>query len=162
PVKGLTDVELMAHLFRRAGFGATRDEIEAALTKGYEATVEELLHPERQPDVEYDLIYRFYPDMKEARRIETNQAYWLYRMVNGKYGQKLIELCAMGIGNYSEDDVKICARAFTGWCFEHMVKNGPHGRIDWTFKFHPELHDFGEKEFLGEKGNFDGEDIIGI
>jgi uncharacterized protein (DUF1800 family) len=235
PVKGLTDVELMAHLFRRAGFGATRDEIEAALAEGYEATVEELLHPERQPDVEYDLIYRFYPDMKEARRIETNQAYWLYRMINSKrqleekmtlfwhclfatafsksnnarlsqlqidmfrrhclgdfktllvelskdpamifwldnqentnavhnenYGRELLELFSMGIGNYSEDDVKACARAFTGWGFSHMVKNGPHGRINWEFKFHPELHDYGEKVFLGERGNFDGEDIIEI
>ena len=46
---GLTDLQLMAHLFRRAGFGATRDELEAALAKGYAATVEELLHPEVQP-----------------------------------------------------------------------------------------------------------------
>ena len=39
------DVTLMAHLLRRAGFGATRDELEAYQEKGYEATVEELLHP---------------------------------------------------------------------------------------------------------------------
>jgi uncharacterized protein (DUF1800 family) len=43
-----------------------------------------------------------------------------------------------------------------------MVKNGPYGRIPWEFKFHPELHDYGEKTFLGETGNFDGEDIIEI
>src|SRR5712691_8105953 len=82
PVQGLTDLELMAHLYRRAGFGATRDELESALARGYEATVEGLLHPERQPELDLDLIYRVYPDMKEARRIETNQAYWLYRMIN--------------------------------------------------------------------------------
>src|SRR6266516_6786956 len=235
PVKGLTDVELMAHLFRRAGFGATRDEIEAALAKGYEATVKELVHPERQPDVEYDLIYRFYPDMKEARRIETNQAYWLYRMINSRrqleekmtlfwhclfatafsksnnarlsklqvdmfrrnclgdfktllvelskdpamifwldnqentievhnenYGRELLELFSMGIGNYSEDDVKECARAFTGWGLKNLVNIGPFGRNVWEFKFYPELHDFGEKAFLGEHGNFDGGDIVDI
>ena len=43
------DIALMAHLMRRAGFGAGRDELEARAAKGYEATVEELLHPETQP-----------------------------------------------------------------------------------------------------------------
>ena len=41
------DMTLMAHLLRRAGFGATRDDLEAYVAKGYEAVVEELLHPER-------------------------------------------------------------------------------------------------------------------
>ena len=39
------DIALMAHLLRRAGFGATRDELEAYQVKGYEATVEDLLNP---------------------------------------------------------------------------------------------------------------------
>ena len=43
------DIALMAHLMRRAGFGAARDELEACAAKGYEATVEELLYPESQP-----------------------------------------------------------------------------------------------------------------
>src|SRR5262245_25816211 len=83
-VKRLTDLELMAHLYRRAGFGATRDELEAAVAKGYQATVEELLHPEEQPEVEEDLIYRYYVDMKEARQIDPAQSYWVYRMINTK------------------------------------------------------------------------------
>ena len=41
------DIALMAHLMRRAGFGAGRDELEQRVAKGYEATVEELLHPRR-------------------------------------------------------------------------------------------------------------------
>src|SRR6266581_2201081 len=45
----LTGVELMGHLYRRAGFGATRDQLETALGRGYEATVQELLHPENAP-----------------------------------------------------------------------------------------------------------------
>src|SRR5688572_30940636 len=81
PVKLLTGVDLMAHLLRRAGFGATRDEVEAALAKGYEATVEELLHPEAQPDIDFDIFHRFYPDTKEAREIDVKQANWLYRMI---------------------------------------------------------------------------------
>lgn len=83
-VKGLTDLEQMAHLFRRAAFGATRDELEAALAKGYEATVEELLHPEAQPDLDEDIIFRYYIDMKEARQVDPAQAYWVYRMINSK------------------------------------------------------------------------------
>jgi uncharacterized protein (DUF1800 family) len=235
PVQGLTDVELMAHLFRRAGFGATRDEIEAAAAKGYEATVDELVHPERQPEIELDLIYRFWPDAWEGRRIEVNQGYWLYRMVNTQrpleekialfwhclfatafnksnhsgillkqidmfrqyglgdfatllvelskdpamihwldnqentikvhnenYGRELLELFSMGIGNYTEDDVKECARAFTGWGLKNLVRAGPMGRNDWEFQFYPEMHDYGEKTFLGETGNFDGPDVINI
>ena len=75
PVMRLTGLELMAHLCRRAGFGATRDELEAALAKGYEAVVEELLHPEAQPELDHDLIYRFYPDVKEAREIDVTQSF---------------------------------------------------------------------------------------
>jgi hypothetical protein len=43
------DIALMAHLLRRAGFGATREELEQYSAQGYEATVEELLHPETAP-----------------------------------------------------------------------------------------------------------------
>src|SRR5438094_3100811 len=81
-IRQLTDLELMAHLYRRAGFGATRDELEAALERGYEATVESLLHPEAQPDLDLDLVFRFYPDAKEAREIDITQSFWVYRMIN--------------------------------------------------------------------------------
>ena len=43
------DIALMAHLLRRAGFGASRAEIEAKAAQGYEVAVEELLNPETQP-----------------------------------------------------------------------------------------------------------------
>ena len=43
------DIRLMAHLMRRAGFGDPREELEKRVSKGYEAVVEELLYPERQP-----------------------------------------------------------------------------------------------------------------
>ena len=52
------DIALMAHLMRRAGFGASRAELEARVAQGYEATVEELLHPERQPALDEEVLYR--------------------------------------------------------------------------------------------------------
>ena len=69
----------------------------------------------------------------------------------------------MGIGNYTEDDVKDCARAFTGWTLKNPIPGAqPFGRNDWEFEFRPDQHDYGEKTFLGETGNFDGADIIDI
>src|SRR6266545_6742010 len=55
------DIALMAHLMRRAGFGARRDELEARVAKGYEATVEELLNPETQPPVDPYTLLRYQP-----------------------------------------------------------------------------------------------------
>src|SRR5436190_11016601 len=55
------DIALMAHLMRRAGFGADRDELEARVAKGYDATVEELLQPEAQPPVDPYTLLRYQP-----------------------------------------------------------------------------------------------------
>ena len=52
------DIGLMAHLMRRAGFGAGRDELEARAAKGYDATVEELLNPEAKPPVDHYTLLR--------------------------------------------------------------------------------------------------------
>jgi len=235
-VTQLTDLELMSHLFRRAGFGARREELEAAVTKGYEATVEGLLHPENQPELDHDLINRYWVDIKESRQIDPAQSYWVYRMINTKkpleekmalfwhhlfatgfaklnhpgnmlqqiamfrkhglgdfrtmlvelskdpamifwldnqtntndvhnenYGRELLELFALGIGNYTEDDVKNCARAFTGWTLKNPIPGAqPFGRHNWEFEFRPDQHDWGQKTFLGETGNFDGADIVDI
>ncbi|MCH9018697.1 MAG: hypothetical protein IIB89_13170, partial [Chloroflexi bacterium] len=55
------DVALMAHLMRRAGFGAQYHEIEARAAKGYEETVEELLHPEDHSNgMDLDLAERYF------------------------------------------------------------------------------------------------------
>jgi hypothetical protein len=54
------DLALMAHLMRRAGFGAPREELEARAAKGYEATVEELLHPE-EPPLDRNAMMRYHP-----------------------------------------------------------------------------------------------------
>jgi len=83
------DITLMAHLMRRAGFGANREELEARVAKGYEATVEELLHPEEQPPVdEYDLlryhIYLFKPRTGNPPVGGPGVANWMYYLINTK------------------------------------------------------------------------------
>ena len=91
--------------------------------------------------------------------------------INENYGREILELFSMGVGNYTEKDIKDCSRAFTGWTIENMPYNAtkmrnntarPFGYIAWQFKFDENDHDFGEKEFLGEKGDFNGEDIVRI
>jgi uncharacterized protein (DUF1800 family) len=82
---------------------------------------------------------------------------------NENYGRELLELFALGIGNYTEDDVKNCARAFTGWTLKNPIPGAqPFGRHNWEFEFRPDQHDWGEKTFLGETGNFNGDDIVDI
>jgi uncharacterized protein (DUF1800 family) len=70
---------------------------------------------------------------------------------NENFARELMELFTVGIGHYSEMDVKEAARAFTGW----MVKDG-------SFFENRRQHDDGPKIFLGHKGYFDGYDIIDI
>ncbi|MCH7734035.1 MAG: DUF1800 family protein, partial [Chloroflexi bacterium] len=81
------------------------------------------------------------------------------------------ELFSMGVGNYSEQDVKEAARAFTGWTIantEYMTLKSmrdsvwPYGRLSFHFEYKEDDHDNGEKEFLGHKGNFNGDDIVDI
>ena len=77
------------------------------------------------------------------------------------------KLFSMGVGmdgqpNYTEDDVKACARAFTGWTISTPIPRYPYGVYTARFIYHPEDHDDGEKTFLGETGNWDGEDIVNI
>ena len=56
------EIAQMAHLMRRAGFGATYAELEERAANGYEATVEELLSPGNQPDLEMDILERHFVD----------------------------------------------------------------------------------------------------
>src|SRR5918996_2951392 len=76
------DLTLIAHLLRRAGFGATREELAVYAAKGYEVTVEALLHPESAPVSEEDVIRRYHVDENSLMLLESCQAYWVYRMVN--------------------------------------------------------------------------------
>ncbi len=71
---------------------------------------------------------------------------------NENFAREVMELFTMGRGNYTEQDVKEAARAFTGWGFD----------ADGAFKFRPFAHDDGVKTFLGKQGNFNGDDILNI
>ena len=234
------EIALMAHLMRRAGFGASRDELEARVAKGYEATVEELLHPEEQYDLDLDLMMRYRPEYQGLANINATQMAWVFRMINTgrplqekmalfwhgilctghakvdfsrqvllhidmfrehglgnyktlmmvlskhptmvqyldnvdnhkgsmneNYGRELLELFSMGVGmdgheNYTEDDVKACSLAFTGWNIEPTFPAFPHGRSPWRFRYDTTDHDDSEKTFLGETGRWNGEDIVEI
>jgi uncharacterized protein (DUF1800 family) len=234
----------MAHLMRRAGFGATRKELDEYSANGYEATVEHLLEANETKRMSDEMIWRYHHEQSGMMGQINPTAYWLYRMIstdaplrekvtlfwhnifatgypkiaqgrilsdqinmfrrhgmgnfknllielsknpamiswldnhdnhngaiNENYGRELLELFSMGVGNYSEDDIKECSRAFTGWTIgntEYMILRAerdsiwPYGRIGWFFQYNAEDHDDGEKQFLGHKGKFNGEDIIDI
>ena len=81
---------------------------------------------------------------------------------NENYGRELLELFSMGVGNYTEDDVKNCARAFTGWTIAPCLPRYPYGEFMREFTYQSEDHDDAEKVFLGQRGRFNGEDIIDI
>ena len=234
----------MAHLLRRAGFGATPDELDQAMEAGYEATVEELLDPGPPDVLPEDLIRRYHMDQSELRGSGAAGSYWVYRMVmtgsplrekmclfwhrvfataatkliqsrplmnqiemfrqygmgslrdllvqlsrdpamimwldnqdnhkgsiNENYGREVLELFSMGVGSYTEDDIKECARAFTGWRVvnpDYMsikMRNNtarPFGYMSWQFEYDDDDHDHGQKTFLGETGDFNGEDAVDI
>jgi len=71
---------------------------------------------------------------------------------NENFAREVMELFTMGRGNYTENDIKEAARAFTGWGFDGGGQ----------FVFRQQWHDDGEKTVLGKHGNFDGEDILDI
>ncbi len=70
---------------------------------------------------------------------------------NENFAREIMEMFTMGVGHYSEKDVREAARAFTGWNF-----------VDLKFVVNKDEHDAGEKVFLGKTGNFDGVNIIDI
>ncbi len=70
---------------------------------------------------------------------------------NENFAREIMELFTMGVGNYSEKDVREAARAFTGWNYKGL-----------KFVVNKDQHDDGEKTFLGKTGHFDGADVIDI
>jgi len=71
---------------------------------------------------------------------------------NENFAREIMELFSMGIGAYTEQDIKEAARAFTGWTIDR----------DGYFTFRRNYHDSDTKTFLGKTGKFDGDDIIDI
>ncbi|MBV8845640.1 MAG: DUF1800 domain-containing protein [Bryobacterales bacterium] len=70
---------------------------------------------------------------------------------NENFAREIMELFTMGVGNYTEKDIREAARAFTGWNY-----------VDLQFVVNKDQHDDGEKTFLGKTGRFDGVDVVKI
>ncbi|MFL2645797.1 MAG: DUF1800 domain-containing protein [Dehalococcoidia bacterium] len=233
-----TDPGLIAHLYRRAGFGATYNEIQALTNLEYDEIVENLLNPTDVEELNLDIARRYHLELNDTDSIIPQKGEWIYRMVNSKrhleekmtlfwhyvfatgagksmhypasttqietfrslcltdmktlllalskdpamnfwldncenhkgepnenWGRELLELFSMGVGmdnsfNYSEDDVKMAARAFTGWSFTQPLSVYPYGAYPSDFVYHEEDHDDSVKTFLGKEGRFNGEDIL--
>jgi len=71
-------------------------------------------------------------------------------IANENYGREIMEVFTIGVGNYTEDDVKAAARAFTGYQIDKAGNS----------YFNPKLHDDGTKSFLGQTGNLGMEDVV--
>jgi uncharacterized protein (DUF1800 family) len=70
---------------------------------------------------------------------------------NENYAREIMELFSLGVGNYTEKDIREAARAFTGWHTDGE-----------NFDFNKNFHDFGEKTVLGQRGDWDGGDVVRI
>lgn len=77
---------------------------------------------------------------------------------NENWARELMELFTLGIGHYTERDVKESARAWTGWTLRGYRTHEDRR----TFAFKPAIHDDGQKTFLGQTGPWDGTDIMRI
>jgi len=225
----------LAHLYRRAGFGATPAELEAAGKLGFGASVDKLLAglaeadsagsalelPHLTPLAQANIPGFSYDDYTEFIALST---WWIDRMIvtdtplreklvlllheqfptsyqkvgyselmyrqndlfrtlgpgsfdtltqavakdpamliwldtgtdhkahpNENFARELMERFTMGVGNYTEQDVRHAARAFTGWTLDYTTG-------DFFFNLYD--HDGGEKRFLGKAGRWQGQDII--
>ena len=137
------------------------EEKMALLWHGHFATHENKVRDYRKMHQQIELFERYATGNLRDLAIEVakNPAmlYFLDAQYNVKgaanenFAREVMELFTMGVGNYTEKDVRECARAFTGWYFD-----------DLTFHVDPEKHDDGVKEFLGRSGNFDGVDVLKI
>jgi uncharacterized protein (DUF1800 family) len=218
------DLRKAGHLYRRAAFGATWAELQAAVAAGPEGAVDRLLKG-RGGEADFDAQTR--PLAESIGRANNDQQlapWWLYRMLhtphplrermtlfwhnhfatsnakvrsaammlgqyelmhrhslgnfgemlremsydpamlvwldgasskkgmpNENYARELMELFSLGIGHYTEGDIREAARAFTGW----SVKGG-------TARHDEAGHDAGEKRVLGRAGRWKPDDVVRI
>src|ERR1700730_15584857 len=216
----------VAHLLRRAGFGATEAELDQYTALGFAGALDRLLNPEQVDDSATDQqLIPLTTDLGDPKKIEPAKFWWLNRMLytqrplqekltlfwhnhfataNSKVGNSVLmlqqiqlfrdyglgnfegmlqrvtrdpatliwldnrlnrkgapnenfarevqELFTVGIGNYTEQDIKEAARAFTGHTLDKNLK----------YVFNQGQHDAGLKTFQGQTGNFDANDILAI
>jgi hypothetical protein len=133
----------------------------ALLWHGHFATHENKVRDYRKMRQQVELFERFATGNLRELSIQVAQnpamLYFLDAQYNVKgapnenFAREVMELFTMGVGNYTEQDVRECARAFTGWYFD-----------DLTFKIDPARHDDGIKTFLGRTGAFGGVEVLRI
>jgi uncharacterized protein (DUF1800 family) len=218
------DLRKVGHLYRRASFGASWEELQTGLKSGPEKTIESLLHGgpgQKEFDQQTAPLARSIAQSNNGRQAS---AWWVYRMLysphplrekltlfwhnhfatsdakvnnagfmlgqyellsrhalgkfgtllteisrdsammvwldtslskrkmpNENYARELMELFSLGLGHYTETDIRQAARAFTGW----EIKEG-------KAVFDPGQHDRGVKTVLGKTGNWTGDDVVRI
>jgi len=153
------DIALMAHLMRRAGFGAGRDELEARAAKGYDATVEELLNPEAKPPVDHYTLLRHQPSallpggvppmgnvnymyylVTTQRPLEEKMAlFWHHVLATGNskvdnYDQILEQIDLFrhhGMGNYRELLLKVAKNPSMIFWLDNNQNHGTEVNENW-------------------------------
>jgi uncharacterized protein (DUF1800 family) len=217
----------VAHLLRRASFGATEAELDEYAALGFAGALDRLLNPEQVDDSAADQqtasLALDASDPESRRKLEAAKFWWFNRMLttrrplqekmtlfwhthfatanskvgdavlmvqqnqlfrenalgnfefllqqvtrdpamliwldnrvnrkgapNENYAREVMELFTVGIGNYTDEDVKQAARAFTGYSLDK----------DRQFVFQPNQHDSGDKTFLGQTTNWDADDVL--
>ena len=78
------DLALMAHLMRRAGFGATKDKLVEFMDQGYENVVDDLIDPIEEASINDPLLRRYFPDQGTNHDSTGFGAYTLFRLVTTK------------------------------------------------------------------------------
>ena len=220
PFGGPFDLAAAAHLFRRAGFGAGRRDLERAVERGLEATLAQLFSTEEPADPMGSGLER----LLALESVEPIQAHWMARLLenqaplservtlmwhnhfatsfdkvkdarlmvqqiellrefglgdfrvllhevardpamllwldgdqnrrgqaNENFAREVMELFALGIGNYTEEDITEAARALTGWGVDRR-----------RFIDRQQYHDPGTKRIFGRSGTFGGRDVIDL
>lgn len=230
------DLRQVAHLHRRAGFGATWAELERDRKDGPAASVDRFLRPRSATVEEQQVLESLKQGVLESGDAERLKAWWFYRMLddpdplrekmtlfwhshfatsnrkvrnialmlqqnemlrryaleefslllngmisdgamliwldgadskktqpNENFAREFLELFTLGVGNYSEADVREAARAFTGWSRQNKDDiNEPLGRRPIEFHFHQDSFDNGPKTFLKQTGPWKAADIVRI
>jgi uncharacterized protein (DUF1800 family) len=226
------DLGKVAHLHRRAGFGATWAELERDLKAGPDASVDRLVNPIEPAPAERETINSLHDGVLNgsSMQVERLKAYWLYRIIfgsdplrekmtlfwhghfatsnrkvqnvarmlgqnelyrrhalgdfrelatailsdpamlvwldgvgnskekpNENLAREFLELFTLGVGHYTEADIRQAARGLTGW-----LKEGDEGNYDARIHFDPARFDGGSKRFLDRTGAWNASDIARI
>ena len=99
--------------------------------------------------------------MDRAMMVYLDMAGSIKRAPNENYARELMELFSMGVGNYTEQDIREAARAFTGWVVARTNLGQNLFRLEAPV-FRSDRFDDGSKTFLGRSGSFQAEDVVSI